>query len=143
LVLGVLSAACSGAASSIPLGSGADDASQPDAAGDVEHARDGGPGVVDDAQADVGPEDAGSERPPWQPPPCYGVDAGAALSCAEENCSTKGPDDPTGQLAGTAQCLSDNCAGPFSYVAVDCVHCLVGQLDGGATFGAALANCNQ
>jgi hypothetical protein len=69
-------------------------------------------------------------------PPCGGSvpssDVDAVFSCVEQYCSTK-PNDPTGVLQSTTDCLSENCAGPILAVEADSVACYDCLIDGMAS----------
>jgi hypothetical protein len=90
-------------------------------------------------------------------PPCYGVSpdvVNAAISCAEQSCSTQPPGDGTGLLNGSTDCLVSECAGQFIDVqgatddggatapnAIACYDCLVVNIASDQTYASTQSTC--
>jgi hypothetical protein len=97
------------------------------------------------------PQDQNGKTPPAPTtPPCDGVSTdlvNAAISCAEQNCSTQPPGDGTGVINGSTDCLESECAGPFLNIqggasnGVYCFDCVVVNIASGSTFGATQTSC--
>jgi hypothetical protein len=89
----------------------------------------------------------GQVPPPPATPPCGGTvpmpDIDAVFSCVEAYCSTK-PNDPTGVLQSSTDCLSENCAGPILALKADsvaCYDCVVDAFASQEQWGASESAC--
>jgi hypothetical protein len=94
------------------------------------------------------PKDQNGNTPPAPTSaPCGSVGSSyvnAALTCAEQHCSTKPPGDPTGQLLGSTDCLSSNCAAAFLNVqgqSLSCYDCISVYIASNQSFQSTENSC--
>jgi hypothetical protein len=127
-------------------------------AGDAGSASEAGQDATPSPEA-APPTDAGTpeaEATVSGPPPCQGIDptlVNNAITCAEQYCDTKAPDDPTGQLVQSPydpdagkDCLISNCAGQIVTVENSselCYDCVINALEAEQAFDTVLTSCSQ
>jgi hypothetical protein len=96
------------------------------------------------------PQDQNGQVPPAATvPPCGGsvpsVDVDAAFQCMEMYCSNR-PNDPTGSLQTTTDCLSENCAGQILTVKADssaCYDCVIDGVVSAEPYGSTETLCES